>query len=173
MPTIDPSCFVAEGAIVRGDVTLERGASVWFNAVLRGDCDRIVVGEGSNIQDGCVVHVDFGKPVCIGRNVTVGHGAIVHGCTIGDGALIGMGAIVMNGADVGEGAVIGAGAVVTEGKAVPPRTLAMGVPARVVRELAEEEVDRLCTQAADLYVERSKQMEAAGILVSGDRYRMA
>ena len=133
----------------------------------------VVIGARTNIQECAVVHVDEDRPAVIGEGVTVGHGAIVHGCTIGDGALIGMGAVVMNGADVGEGAVIGAGAVVTEGKAVPPHTLAMGVPARVVRELAEEEVDRLCTQAADLYVERSKQMEAAGILVSGDRYRMA
>lgn len=139
MPTIDPSCFVAEGAIVRGDVTLERGASVWFNAVLRGDCDRIVVGEGSNIQDGCVVHVDFGKPVCIGRNVTVGHGAIIHGCSIGDDTLVGMGAIVLNGARIGAGCIVGAGTLVTQGKEIPDGSVAMGSPARVVRATTAEE----------------------------------
>ena len=159
MPTIDPSCFVAEGAIVRGDVTLERGASVWFNAVLRGDCDRIVVGEGSNIQDGCVVHVDFGKPVCIGRNVTVGHGAIIHGCSIGDDTLVGMGAIILNGARIGAGCIVGAGALVTQGKEIQDGSVAMGSPARVVRAVTAEEREHSIANAR-MYAKEAQRYRA-------------
>lgn len=138
-PVIHPSAFVAEGAVISGDVTLERDVSIWHNAVLRADCDRIVVGAGSNIQDGCVIHEDRGKPVAIGRDVTVGHGAIIHGCTIGDGTLVGMRAIVLNGAQVGAGCTIGAGALVTQGTVIPDGFLAFGSPARVVRKLTEQE----------------------------------
>ena len=116
MPTIDPSCFVAEGAIVRGDVTLERGASVWFNAVLRGDCDRIVVGEGSNIQDGCVGARRFRQAGVHRPQRDRGHGAIIHGCSIGDDTLVGMGAIILNGARIGAGCIVGAGTLVTQAK---------------------------------------------------------
>ncbi len=154
-PTIDPEAFIAEGAVVRGDVRIERNASIWYNAVLRGDVDSIAVGEGSNIQDGCVVHVDRGCPVRIGRNVTVGHGAIVHGCTIGDGTLIGMGAIILNGAVIGEGCIVGAGALVTQGKHIPAGTLVVGSPARTVRAVTPEEREHNLANA-QLYVEEAR-----------------
>lgn len=139
-PEIDASVFVARGAQVIGDVTLAPGSSVWFNAVLRGDTERIIVGEGSNIQDGTVVHADPGFPCTIGRNVIVGHGAILHGCEIGDGCLIGMGAIILNGAKLGEGCIVAAGSVVPEVKEFPPRSLLMGVPAAVRRTVTDEEL---------------------------------
>ena len=154
-PTIDPEAFIAEGAVVRGDVRIERNASIWYNAVLRGDVDSIAVGEGSNIQDGCVVHVDRGCPVRIGRNVTVGHGAIVHGCTIGDGTLIGMGAIILNGAVIGEGCIVGAGALVTQGKHIPAGTLVVGSPARTARAVTPEEREHNLANA-QLYVEEAR-----------------
>jgi carbonic anhydrase/acetyltransferase-like protein (isoleucine patch superfamily) len=119
-------------------VSLGAGASVWPCAVLRGDTDRIEIGDETNIQDGAVVHCDDGLPTTIGRRVTVGHRAVVHGATVGDGALIGIGAMVLNGASVGEGALVAAGAVVTEGMVVPPHSLAAGVPAKVKGGLSEE-----------------------------------
>lgn len=141
-PRIDEGAFVAPTAVLVGDVSLGPRASVWFNTVIRGDIDSITVGEASNIQDGCILHVDAGSPLTVGQHVTVGHRAVLHGCTVGDGALIGMGAVILNGAKIGEGAVIGAGAVVPQGREIPPRVLALGTPAKVVRELAEEEVER-------------------------------
>lgn len=154
-PTIDPEAFIAEGAVIRGDVRIERNASIWYNAVLRGDVDSIAVGEGSNIQDGCVLHVDRGCPVRIGRNVTVGHGAIVHGCTIGDGSLIGMGAIILNGAVIGEGCIVGAGALVTQGKHIPAGTLVIGSPARTARAVTPEEREHNLANA-QLYIEEAR-----------------
>ncbi|MEM8788713.1 MAG: gamma carbonic anhydrase family protein [Pseudomonadota bacterium] len=139
----DGDVWVAPGARLIGDVVLASGASVWFNAVLRGDTERITVGAGSNVQDGCVLHTDLGFPLTIGADVTVGHKAILHGCTLGEGALIGMGATVLNGAVIGNGALIGAGALVTEGKAIPPGALAIGAPAKVARMLSDQEVDAL------------------------------
>jgi len=137
-PNIDKSCFIASSADVIGDVTIGENSSIWYHAVLRGDVDRIEVGSYCNIQDGTIVHVAAGFPTIIGNNVTIGHGAIIHGCTIKDGAFIGMGAIILDGAVIGEGALIGAGALVTEGKEIPPRTLVMGVPARVIKKLPPE-----------------------------------
>lgn len=131
----DGDCWVAPGAHLIGNVVLLAGASVWFNAVLRGDNERITVGAGSNIQDGCVLHTDPGFPMVIGTHCTVGHKAILHGCTIGDGTLIGMGAIVLNGAVIGPGALIGAGALVTEGSQIPAGALVMGAPGKVMRQL--------------------------------------
>ena len=153
-PTIDPTARIAEGAIVRGDVQLGADASIWYNAVLRGDVESITVGSGSNIQDGCVVHVDAGAPVHIGEMVTIGHGAIVHGCTIGDGALIGMGAIILNGAVIGEGCIVGAGTLVTQGKHIPAGTLVMGSPARMVRAVTAEEREHNLANAR-LYIEEA------------------
>ena len=138
-PTIDPSAFVAAGARVVGGVTLSEGASVWYNAVLRADGDTITIGVGSNLQDNVSVHVDAGRPVVIGENVSVGHNAVVHGCTVGDGSLIGMGAVVLSGAVIGEGCLIAGGAVVLEGAVIPPGSLVAGVPAKVRRELTEDE----------------------------------
>jgi carbonic anhydrase/acetyltransferase-like protein (isoleucine patch superfamily) len=122
---------------VLGDVTLGPRASVWYTTVLRGDMDRIVVGEASNLQDGTIVHVDAGRPALIGARVGVGHRAILHGCTVEDECLIGMGSVVLNGAVIGSGSVVAAGAVVREGMAVPPGSLVMGVPGRVVRPVDE------------------------------------
>ncbi len=134
---IDPTAYLAPGAVVIGDVTLNAEASVWYNAVLRGDMAPIVVGSQTNIQDLTMIHVDEGVPCTIGSRVGVGHRAILHGCTIEDGCLVGMGSILLNGVRIGTGSVIGAGAVVTEGMDVPPGSLVLGVPARVVRPVGE------------------------------------
>lgn len=135
--------FIAPGAKLIGDVTLEAEASVWYNAVLRGDLAPIVLGAQSNIQDNCVVHVDEGVPCRLGARVGVGHGAILHGCEIEADCLIGMGAIVLNRARIGRGSVIGAGAVVPEGMQVPPGSLVLGVPGRVVRQVDAELTRRI------------------------------
>jgi carbonic anhydrase/acetyltransferase-like protein (isoleucine patch superfamily) len=138
-PELHATAFVASGARVIGAVTLHEGASVWYNAVLRGDSDTITVGAGSNLQDNVAVHVDEGHPVVIGRDVSVGHNAVVHGCTVGDGSLIGMGSVVLSGAVIGEGSLVAAGAVVLEGTVIPPGSLVAGVPGKVRRELSEQE----------------------------------
>ncbi len=140
---IDPSVFIAQGAIVLGDVVLGKDVSIWYNAVIRGDTDRITIGPETNIQDLTMVHADPGVPCVIGSRVTVGHRAILHGCTIDDDCLIGMGAIVLNHAHVGSGSVIGAGAVVVEGTIVPPASLVVGVPARVIRHVDAAMLERL------------------------------
>lgn len=151
-PAIHESAFVAWNAEVAGDVSLGSGASVWFSAVVRGDISHIEIGEGTNIQDGTVVHVDTDAPCLIGRDVTVGHRAVLHSCVVGDGALIGMGAIVLNGAEIGGHSIVGAGALVTQGKKFPPRSLILGSPAKLVRELSEEEVSD-CLRNSRHYVE--------------------
>ncbi|MDY0909586.1 gamma carbonic anhydrase family protein [Microbacterium sp. CFBP9034] len=146
-PDIDPTAFVASGARVIGAVTLSEGSSVWYNAVLRGDSDTITVGAGSNLQDNVSVHVDAAHPVVIGCDVSVGHNAVVHGCTIGDGSLIGMGSVVLSGAVIGDGCLVAAGAVVLEGTIVPPGSLVAGVPAKVRRELTDEEREGILRNA--------------------------
>ncbi len=148
-PDIHPSAFVAPGAVVRGEVHLAENSSVFYNAVLRGDRAPISIGEGTNIQDNCVVHVEYDLPVTLGKNVTVGHGAILHGCTVGDETLIGMGAIVLNGAQIGKSCLIGAGALVTQNAVIPDGCMAVGSPARVKRPLTPEEMDGLRQSAAD------------------------
>ena len=135
-PTVHPDAWVAESAVVIGDVRLAAGASLWPLAVARGDVCPIVIGAGSNVQDGAVLHGDPDQPVTIGCDVTIGHRAVVHGATLEDGCLIGIGAVVLNGVTVGEGALVAAGAVVT--RDVPPRALVMGAPAQVKRELSAE-----------------------------------
>ncbi|MDL9979576.1 gamma carbonic anhydrase family protein [Microbacterium sp. ASV49] len=146
-PVLHESAFLAAGARVIGDVRLAEGSSVWYNAVLRADGDSITVGAGSNLQDSVSVHVDHGKPVVIGENVSVGHNAVVHGCTIEDGSLIGMGAVVLNGAVIGAGSLVAGGAVVLEGSVIPPGSLVAGVPAKVRRELSDEEKAALVRNA--------------------------
>ena len=131
--------YIAPNATVCGDVTLKDHVTILFGAVLRADTDSITIGSGSNVQDNAVIHESAGYPVKIGENVSIGHGAIVHGAVIEDNVLIGMGAIVLNGAKIGEGSLVAAGAVVTEGAEIPPRSLVMGVPGKVKRELTEEE----------------------------------
>ena len=147
-PEIDDSAFLAAGARVLGAVSLAEGASVWYNAVLRADSDAITVGAGSNLQDNVSVHVDAGHPVVIGRDVSVGHNAVVHGCSIGDGSLIGMGSVVLSGAVIGDGCLVAAGAVVLEGTVVPAGSLVAGVPAKVCRELTDEERESIVRNAA-------------------------
>ena len=130
--------WIAPSAVVIGKVRLERNASVWFGAVLRGDNELILVGENSNVQDACVLHTDPGAPLTIGRNCTIGHRAILHGCTIGDNTLIGMGATILNRARIGANCLIGANALITEGKVIPDNSLVMGAPGKVVGELNAE-----------------------------------
>lgn len=143
IPRTDEAAFVAPSAEVIGDVELQAGSSVWYTAVLRADMDRIVLGPGSNLQDGVVVHTDEGHPTTIGAGVSVGHRAVLHGCTIEDDCLIGMGSVVLNGAVVGAGSLVAAGAVVSEGAVIPPRSLVAGVPAKVKRELTDSDVQRI------------------------------
>jgi carbonic anhydrase/acetyltransferase-like protein (isoleucine patch superfamily) len=138
-PVIDDGAFIADGARLVGAVTLGPRASVWYNAVLRGDSAPIVVGAGSNVQDNASVHVDAEHGVRIGERVSIGHNAVVHGCTIGDGSLIGMGAVVLSGAIIGSGCLIAGGAVVLGGTEVPDGSLVAGVPAKVRRALSDEE----------------------------------
>lgn len=152
----DGDVWVAPGAHVMGSVRLGRGVSIWFGAVLRGDKEWLSVGAGSNIQDGTICHADPGVPLSVGENVTVGHNAIIHGCTIGDGSLIGMGATVLNGAKIGKGCLIGANALVTEGKEIPDGWMAVGAPAKPVRELTEAEKAGLL-DSARRYQENSRQ----------------
>ncbi|EOY46316.1 carbonic anhydrase, family 3 [Streptomyces lividans 1326] len=138
-PKVDAEVFVAPTASVVGDVTLHAGASVWYGAVLRGDVERISVGADSNVQDNCTLHADPGFPVTVGERVSIGHNAVVHGATVEDDCLIGMGATVLNGAVIGAGSLVAAQALVPQGMRVPPGSLVAGVPAKVKRELTEEE----------------------------------
>jgi carbonic anhydrase/acetyltransferase-like protein (isoleucine patch superfamily) len=155
------SYWIAESADVIGRVRLERNASVWFNAVLRGDNELIVVGEGSNVQDGCVLHTDMGSPLTIGRNCTIGHKAMLHGCTIGENSLVGIGATILNNAVIGKNCLIGAHTLIPERKVIPDNSLVMGSPGRVVRELDAEAIARLSAAAAS-YV-RNWQRYAKGM----------
>lgn len=149
-PTLPESgnYWVAPGAQVLGDVTLMENASVWFNAVIRGDNDPIVIGENSNIQDGAVMHTDVGFPMTLGRDVTVGHQAMLHGCTVGDNSLIGIGATILNGAKIGKNCLIGAHALVGEGKEIPDNSMVLGMPGKVVRQLDENNAAILKASAA-------------------------
>lgn len=141
-PRIHPTAFVAPNASVWGDVTVGEGSVVLFGAVLRAEDDRVIVGSETNIQDNAVVHCDAGFPAIIGDRTTVGHSAVVHGAVIGDGCLVGIGALALNGSVMGDGSWLAAGSVLPEGKEIPPWTLAVGVPARPLRELTEEEIER-------------------------------
>jgi len=138
-PQLDPTAFVAPGSTVVGRVRLAEGASVWYASVLRGDNDDVDLGAGVNVQDGCILHTDAGRPLAIGAESSLGHGAVVHGCLIADHALIGMRAVVLNGCSVGRYALVAAGAVLRPGFEVPERTLVAGVPAKVVRDVTDEE----------------------------------
>lgn len=142
---IDPTSFIHDTAVVIGNVHLGARSSVWPTAVIRADCDRIELGDDSNLQDGAVLHCDEGIPCIIGKRVTIGHRAIVHGALVQDDALIGMGAIVLNKAVVGRGSLIGAGALVPEGTVIPPDSLVLGVPGKVVRMLKAEERERMAS----------------------------
>jgi carbonic anhydrase/acetyltransferase-like protein (isoleucine patch superfamily) len=153
--------FVAGNATITGDVTIGKQVGIWFGAVIRADRDRIVIGDRSNIQDNCVVHTSKGFPVTIGNDVSVGHGAILHGCTIGNQVLIGMGAIIINGAKIGDGSIIGAGAVITEGKDIPPNSVVIGVPGKVVKQADQDQQYNILHNAAS-YVELAREYASHG-----------
>ena len=139
--------WVAPNATIIGDVTLENNSSVWFNAVIRGDNENIHIGEGSNVQDGSVLHTDPGCPLRIGKDVTIGHIVMLHGCTIGDNCLIGIGAVILNNAKIGKNCIIGAKALITENKEIPDNSLVVGAPGRVVRKLTDEEIGKITENA--------------------------
>lgn len=155
-PDIARAAFVAASADLTGGVELGDGASVWYGAVLRADLAPIKVGAGSNVQDGAVIHVDEKHPCVLGEDVTVGHRAVLHGCSVGDRSLVGMGAILLDGSVIGEESIVGAGALVTQGKAFPPRSLILGSPAKVARELEPEEVAGLREHARS-YVDLARR----------------
>ena len=148
--------WVAENATVVGSVLLKKDASIWFNAVLRGDTELITVGEGSNVQDGSVLHTDLGYPIEIGPHVTIGHKAMLHGCTIGEGSLIGINAVVLNGAKIGKNCLVGANALITEGKEIPDYSMVMGSPGKVVRTLDTEQGAAI-RMGAKHYVQNAKR----------------
>lgn len=154
-PSIASTARLADNAVVIGDTTLGENVTVWYGAVLRGDAGSICVGDGSNIQDNCVLHCGE-APTVVGKNVVVGHGAILHSCTVEDGSLIGMGAILLDGSVIGAGSIVGAGALVPPGKIFPPRTLIMGMPGREVRAVTEEEAAGTLQNAAH-YVELGRE----------------
>jgi carbonic anhydrase/acetyltransferase-like protein (isoleucine patch superfamily) len=153
-PEIAESAWVAPGAYVIGDVHLGEQASVWYGAVLRGDTEPIRIGARTNVQDGCVLHADPGYPAVVGEGCVVGHKAVVHGCEIGDNCLVGMGATILNGAKIGEGSIVAAGAVVPEGREFPPHSLIVGIPAKRVGDVSEEQTADIA-RSAEEYVERA------------------
>ncbi|MBD8050705.1 gamma carbonic anhydrase family protein [Limnohabitans radicicola] len=158
-PDVAETAWVADNAQVMGAVKIEANASVWFGVTVRGDTETITIGEGSNIQDGSVMHADHGKPIVVGKYVTVGHMVMLHGCSIGDESLIGIGAVVLNGAKIGKNCLVGAGSLVTEGKEFPDGSMIMGSPAKVVRELSPEQIEGL-RQSAKHYVENAHRFKA-------------
>lgn len=158
-PRIAQTAWVADSAQVMGDVTVEADASVWFGVVARGDTDHLHIGEGSNIQDGCVLHADMGQPLVVGRHVTVGHKVMLHGCTIGDESLIGIGAVILNGAKIGKNCLVGAGALVTEGKEFADGSMILGSPAKVVRQLSAEQIEGI-RRSAQHYMANARRFQA-------------
>jgi carbonic anhydrase/acetyltransferase-like protein (isoleucine patch superfamily) len=158
--------WVADNAVLVGQVTIEEDASVWFNTVARGDNEPIVIGARANVQDGCVLHTDPGFPLVIGAEATIGHMVMLHGCTIGAGALIGIGAIVLNGARIGSECLIGAGALIPEGKEIPPRSVVLGSPGKVVRQVTEQDLERM-RWGVQLYLDRWKTY-ASGLRPQSD-----
>jgi len=158
-PVLGHEAWVAPNATVIGDVRLGDQASIWWNAVVRGDNDTITIGAGSNIQDGSVLHADAGVPLSIGANVTVGHLVMLHGCTVGEQSLIGIKSVILNKAQIGRHCIIGANSLIPEGKVIPERSLVMGSPGKVVRQLTDEEVARLLL-AAQGYVDNARRYRA-------------
>lgn len=139
--------YVAENAAVIGDVTLKKGASVWFGTTIRGDNDPIIIGEGTNVQDGCVLHADPGFPLTLGDHVSIGHMVMLHGCTIGDGTLVGIGSIILNGAVIGKNCLIGANSMITEGKEIPDNSVVMGSPGKIIRQTTEKDLAIIASPA--------------------------
>ena len=164
--TVGHDCWVAPNATLIGKVTLKKDSSVWFNAVLRGDNEPIVIGEGSNVQDGCVLHTDPGFPINLERNVTVGHMVMLHGCTIGYGSLLGIGSIILNGARIGSNCLLGAGTLIPEGKEIPKNSVVMGAPGKVVREIGDKEREML-SSAYQHYIVKYQRYRDKLRLISG------
>jgi len=158
-PQLAESSWVADSAEVMGNVHLAEDTSIWFGAVLRGDNDPITIGAGTNVQDGSVLHSDFGQSLTLGERVTVGHKVMLHGCTVGDESLIGIGAVVLNGARIGRNCLVGAGALVTEGKEFPDGSMIIGSPAKAVRQLTPEQIEGL-RRSAEGYVENARRFRA-------------
>ena len=155
-PKLDPNSWVASNSVIIGKVELKKDSNIWFNVTLRGDVEPITVGEGSNVQDGSVVHSDPGCPVIIGKNVTIGHLVMLHGCVIEDDCLIGIGSTILNKAKIGKNSIIGANALVTENKVIPERSLVLGSPGKIVRQVTDEEIKSI-KENADHYVENFKK----------------
>ena len=156
LKTVDDNFWIAPNASVIGDVNLERDASIWFNAILRADNEPITIGEGSNVQDGAIIHTDPGYACNIGKKVTVGHMAMLHGCSIGDGSLIGIGSVVLNGAKIGKNCIIGSKALVTEGMDVPDGSMVLGIPGKIKKTLTEEE-QSVVPLGAEHYIDNYKK----------------
>jgi carbonic anhydrase/acetyltransferase-like protein (isoleucine patch superfamily) len=159
--------FIAPSADIIGDVVLHSQSSVWFNTVIRGENDRIEIGEGSNIQDGSVLHVDPGFPLTIGKQVTIGHKVMLHGCTVGDGSLVGINAVVLNGANIGKGCLIGANSLVTEGMQIPDGALVLGSPAKVKKILSAEQQQQLLKNS-ESYINNSARFNQSLLKLSAD-----
>ena|SRR5471030_1279125 len=157
-PILDEEIYIAETAVIIGDVTLKRNANVWFGAVLRGDIESIVIGENTNIQENSIVHVDKSEKVEVGDGCTIGHGVIVHGCKIGNNTLVGMGAIILNGAKIGNNTIVGAGSLITQNKEFEDGVLIIGNPAKVVRKLTQEEIESNKKSCLN-YIELSKKFK--------------
>lgn len=155
-PNVDPTAYVADTACVIGKVVLKEKSSIWFGATLRGDNEPITIGRGSNVQEGAVMHTDPGSPLTVGDNVTIGHQAMLHGCTVGDGSLIGIQAVVLNDAVIGKNCLIGACALVTTGMKIPDRSMVLGSPAKIIRELTDEEIASMHRGIAS-YVPRAER----------------
>ena len=155
-PKVDQNSWVASNAVIIGKVELKKDSNIWFNVTLRGDVEPITVGEGSNVQDGSVVHSDPGCPVIIGKNVTIGHLVMLHGCVIEDDCLIGIGSTILNKAKIGKNSIIGANALVTENKVIPERSLVLGSPGKIVRQVTDEEIKSI-KENADHYVANYKK----------------
>jgi len=158
-PDIADDVFIADNAVVIGAVLIASQASVWYGTVLRGDNDKIEIGERSNIQDGSVIHVDEGVPTRIGNDVSIGHNTMIHGCTIGDGSLIGIGSVILDFANIGRYSLVGANSLITEGKEFPDRVLILGSPAKMIRELTDQEVSQLQVNA-DHYAKKSRDYQS-------------
>jgi carbonic anhydrase/acetyltransferase-like protein (isoleucine patch superfamily) len=158
-PRLDDSVWVADTAQVIGDVEAGANVGIWFGVVVRGDTECIRIGKGTNVQDMSMLHADKGMPLTIGENVTVGHKAVLHGCTVGDGSLIGIGAIVLNGAKIGKNCIVAAGALVTEGKEFPDGSMIIGSPAKVARELTQQQQAMLQFSALH-YIENAKRFKS-------------
>ena len=158
IPDIAPSAYIADSANVVGKVKIAAHASIWFDVTIRGDNELIMVGENSNVQEGCVLHTDPGYPLTVGDNVTVGHQAMLHGCTVGEGSLVGIQAVILNGAKIGKNCLVGAGALVTEGKEFPDNSLIIGAPAKAVRSLNDEDIARMHSNTSN-YVKRGQRFK--------------